>query len=785
MDEAVAHGIKSTAGVVTSAAVVMVCVFSIFATLSTPFFKQFGVGLAAAILIDATIVRAVLLPATMKLLGNWNWYLPRWLEWLPRLESGDIELPDEPEAELEPAPAPAKRPRVFTPGRITGLVLIGIVVVALGFLRSSSAAVSVPSGAKAGDLILKPCSYQTEDGSYKADCGTLVVPENRADPHSRLIALPVKRIRALSNRPATPIFRFQGGPGVTNMQFADASRFAQNHDVVLVGYRGVDGSVKLDCPEVESAVAHSTDLLAAKSLNAESDAFKACATRLRDSGVDLAGYGLMQQADDVEAARIALGYPKIDLLSESAGTRLALIYTWRYPKNVHRSVMIGVNPPGNFLWNPAVTDQQIHRYAALCAGDPSCSGRTGDLAATLRKTAGDMPDHWLFLPIKRGHVRVASFFGLMETTSGDAPLTAPMTLGSWLSAAKGDASGFWFESLLANLFYPKAFVWGEYAAVGRVDAAAAKAYYASGRADRSSILGKGDPASDFLWAGGRLVDSWPSEPGENAYSHMRRSDAETLLIGGALDFATPPQVATKELLPYLPRGHQVVLPGFGHTDSFWSDQPEAGTRLINTFFTSGRVDSSLYKPQTIDFTPAVSDASLGKGFAGTMLGLGLLTVLSLLWLPRRLHKRGHFGRKSSATLRSLYPILLGLGGWLAGVLVVVTTMPTVALADTLLAALSIGVPIGLCVYFAWTNRDWSAMTKSAGFAAALGGALVGARIGFGVTQDLMRLFTAIAGSLVGANLFLLVLDMAWDLRVRDRFAAGKPKETLAPRPLTG
>jgi putative drug exporter of the RND superfamily len=79
MDEAVAHGIKSTAGGVTSAATVMVAVFAIFGTLSMLFFKQFGVGLAAAILIDATIVRAVLLPAAMKLLGDWNWYLPRWV----------------------------------------------------------------------------------------------------------------------------------------------------------------------------------------------------------------------------------------------------------------------------------------------------------------------------------------------------------------------------------------------------------------------------------------------------------------------------------------------------------------------------------------------------------------------------------------------------------------------------------------------------------------------------------------------------------------------------------
>jgi len=85
-EDAVAHGIKTTAGVVTSAAIVMVFVFSIFGTLSMIMLKQFGVGLAAAVLIDATIVRGVLLPATMKLLGDWNWYLPRWLEWLPRLE---------------------------------------------------------------------------------------------------------------------------------------------------------------------------------------------------------------------------------------------------------------------------------------------------------------------------------------------------------------------------------------------------------------------------------------------------------------------------------------------------------------------------------------------------------------------------------------------------------------------------------------------------------------------------------------------------------------------------
>jgi uncharacterized membrane protein YdfJ with MMPL/SSD domain len=84
-DEAVEQGIRTTASTVTSAAAVMVAVFAIFATLRTLDIKQLGVGLSVAVLLDATLIRGVLLPAAMKLLGEWNWYLPRWLEWLPRL----------------------------------------------------------------------------------------------------------------------------------------------------------------------------------------------------------------------------------------------------------------------------------------------------------------------------------------------------------------------------------------------------------------------------------------------------------------------------------------------------------------------------------------------------------------------------------------------------------------------------------------------------------------------------------------------------------------------------
>jgi RND superfamily putative drug exporter len=84
-DDAIRLGITRTAGTVTSAAIIMVAVFGIFATLSLIMMQQMGFGLAVAVLIDATVVRAVLVPSTMKLLGEWNWYLPRRLEWLPTL----------------------------------------------------------------------------------------------------------------------------------------------------------------------------------------------------------------------------------------------------------------------------------------------------------------------------------------------------------------------------------------------------------------------------------------------------------------------------------------------------------------------------------------------------------------------------------------------------------------------------------------------------------------------------------------------------------------------------
>jgi pimeloyl-ACP methyl ester carboxylesterase len=675
--------------------------------------------------------------------------------------------------------------RSFTWARVVALLVTIVLLTGLTYLRVSSSpeTVSVSQGAHAGQLTMHPCTYPTENGAYRADCGTLVVPEDRADPRSRLIALPVTRVLARSSHPLAPIFRLNGGPGVTNMTFPQANRLAAQHDVVMVGYRGVDGSSVLNCPEVTAALENSADFLGKASLSAYSQAFASCAKRLERSGVDLAGYTLAEQAADIEAARVALGYQRIDLVSESEGTRLAMIYAWRYPNSVGRSVMIGVNPPGNFLYSGAEIDQGIERYSALCAQQPACRARTGNLAASMQHTAAHMPSRWYFLPIKPGNALVGTFYGLTDTTAAVSPLSGPMTLDSWISAAHGDPGGLWFLSLLSGLVFPQSFTWGEFASIGLADAHPADRYFSSG-ADRGSIIG--NPFTEFLWGAGGMAHAWPANPGENQYTRVQNSNVPTLLIGGPLDFETPAQNATKELLPHLPNGHQVILSGLGHAEDFWYYEPKASTQLLTKFYATGQVDTSRYTPNRVSFATSptqTAQTAIAKDLLAAMIGFALLAALWLLWIARRVRKHGAAGRMTSVVTRTILTVVLGLGGWLGAALVVLTLWPALSLSSELLGILAISVPIALGLYLAWTHRDWDRATKSLGLLAATAGALLGGWLGFTATSGLFAIVTTTIGAAAGGNLALIAVSV-----FRERSARGHgndPAATYAVAPAPG
>jgi pimeloyl-ACP methyl ester carboxylesterase len=683
------------------------------------------------------------------------------------------------EPTVQPRTEVAHRSRASA--RIAALVLLALAATGLGALRAASrpSVPVVPPAAEAGDLTLEPCTYATEDGPYDADCGTLVVAEDRTAPDSRLILLPIVRVRARSADPAEPIFRLEGGPGLTNMDFDRASRLVDDRDLVLVGYRGVDGSVQLDCPEVVSVYQRATDVLSQGFFDAKADALRACAARFAEAGVDPARYGLLQQIEDLEVARAALGYEHINLLSESAGTRTALVYAWQHPDRIHRSVMTGVNPPGNFLLDPATTDEQVGRYASRCADDEACRARTEDLAATVRSVVADVPTRWLLWRIEPANIQAGTAVGLTEPNPTLLPPGAPSFIDALLSAEEGDASGLWLTSaLLDELLGYLSGRGGQYAAFGNIDAGAAAAYFAAGAPDGYANLGYAATASS--WAGGQLAAAWPTDPQARQHHRPRTSDVETLLIGGELDFMTPPQRATDELLPHLPNGHEVVLDGIGHNFSFWHDQPDAGTRLITTFFASGEVDASLYTPQSVTFTPSLPLGRLARIVIGVLVALAALMAAPLVAMARHVRRRGGFGPVAGALLRSLYPILAGLGGWSLGALIVLAT-PGVSLMNELLAVLGIGIPVGLGVWLAWVPPDRKHSATMKGFVGALAGALLGGWLGFHAGGGVTSVGTTVIGAIVGANLALILLDL-WRTRSVGTPPTVPPVDVPAPDP---
>jgi hypothetical protein len=342
-----------------------------------------------------------------------------------------------------------------------------------------------------------------------------------------------------------------------------------------------------------------------------------------------------------------------------------------------------------------------------------------------------------------------------------------MTLDSWISAAQGDPSGLWLLSTMANLTLPQSFTWGEFASIGMADAQPVKRYFSSG-ANRGSIIG--DPLGEFLWGDGGMAHAWPANPGENQYTSVQDSSVPTLLIGGTLDFETPAQNATEELLPHLSNGHQVILSGLGHVDDFDAYEPSASTQLLTTFYATGQVDTSRYTPNVVSFATPQSQTAIAKDLVATMIGFALLAVIWLVVLAIRIRRRGGTGRKTGAWIRSAGPIVLGLGGWFLGALVVLRFWPSRPLDDQLLAVVSLAVPIWLGVYAGWVCTDTPKAMRAKGIGVAGVGAVVGAALGVHVISGLAALITAIIGAAVVSNLSLLVLDI-WTERAASQGTA--------------
>jgi pimeloyl-ACP methyl ester carboxylesterase len=462
-----------------------------------------------------------------------------------------------------------------------------------------------------------------------AACGTLVVPENWDRAGSRLIALPVVRIPASGSNPAEPVFYLQGGPGQSNLSWPPPDWLLENHDVVFVGYRGIDGTLTLPCPGVTRLLKTHVgkDLFSAQARIEYVAATQQCAAAFQEAGVDLSGYTIPGVVEDLEAARIALGYGQINLLGESYGTRVEQIYAYMHPESLHRLVLIGVNTPGHFVYDPAVFDGMIGHLSELCAQDVSCSSRTSDFAGTMYEVNHNMAKRWLFFNIDPDTVRLGTQFLLLDNPN------MPMVFDAYLAAAEGDPSGLAMLNLLTSIAPIDQQVFGDQISkAGTVDLE--KYGGIESVSLGNSIMGA--PMAEWIWP---LAEQWPLELIPRNLREFQESDVEMLLVNGTVDFSTPP-TALGEAAPYFHKAQTVLLPEFSHiTDVIETLQPEAFERLVTSYYDTGVADTSLYVYQPLSFQPGISLPVIARLLVVGMILLPALLILGVVLVLYRIRRR--------------------------------------------------------------------------------------------------------------------------------------------------
>ncbi len=460
------------------------------------------------------------------------------------------------------------------------------------FFMSFFFGVPQKSSAESGQLLtLESCTYKSGGKKYKALCGDLIVPENRSDPNSRMIALPVIKVPAIGDIvQVEPVFWLEGGPGQSNLKFNFPEWLVNEYDIVMIGYRGADGETEMNCPELTSALSQPDyPALSEQAMDLARDALQACSDRILAEGIDLQGYSIKETLADMETAREILGYDQINLFSNSYGTRLAQFYAQNYPEQIHRNLMVSVNPPGNFIWYPQRIEAQLEQYALLCAADEYCSGRTPDLIQSMQNALENVPDRWLFLKIDPEKVKMGSFAMLFQRG------TAPAVFDAYLAAEKGDYSGFALISLAAEMMIPNLGIWGHFYAMGGTDNLDGVDYRVMLMPEDSWF---GSPMSAQIWI---PSDGWQIYPVEEAYRVLQPSSVETLIVSGNIDFSTPAENAAEQLLPLLENGQQVILSDLGHVGDIISTEPGAFQNLAMRFYKEGVVDESLFTHQSINF----------------------------------------------------------------------------------------------------------------------------------------------------------------------------------------
>jgi pimeloyl-ACP methyl ester carboxylesterase len=434
-----------------------------------------------------------------------------------------------------------------------------------GGLLAAALALAPPAAAQGLQLSACQLPHPLHLTVVSAECGVLEVPENPAAPEGRRIALHLARVPAINRRrPEDALFVLAGGPGQGAADFFVAlsgafERIHRDRDVILLDQRGTGGSQPLDCPESEAQLYQSSE--------AEVTAFAAgCLAQLR-THTDPAYYTTSVAVADLERARAALGYPRIDLYGISYGTRVAQHYLRRYPARVRALILDGVVPPTLALGADVApaAEAALRRILARCVAQSACLARFHTpledyeaVSRTLRAQpvevsvadpANAVPRRVRF---DRDHLATVLRLG---SYNADYAALLPLFLNA---GAHGD-----YVPLAAQSLYLERSV--ESVAIGMHNSVVCSEdvpYWKAQDLNRAVLDATfmGSAEVDALQA---LCRSWPRGPVDADFHEALRSDVPALFLSGGDDPVTPPAYAHLAAAGFS-AARELSLPGFGH-----------------------------------------------------------------------------------------------------------------------------------------------------------------------------------------------------------------------------
>jgi pimeloyl-ACP methyl ester carboxylesterase len=483
------------------------------------------------------------------------------------------------------------------------LICLSVGIFALRMSFASEVNLATYSAVKI--LSEEPCVYK----EYSATCGEIQVPENHFNPVGKKINLPYQLVKgSVSEGVERPVVMpLGGGPGMTNM-VAPSKEILDVADVLLVGFRGIDGSVDLSCPEIDVAFVKESRLFAPQSQNNIQAAFDQCLKRLQEEGIDTSVYNPQQSVEDMEAVRDALEIDKVSLLSGSYGTRLAQYYAMQHPQSLNRIVMVATNPPGRFVWVPELVDNIMNAYGIDNAPQVLAS----------------MPESWMGISLDPARIGINTFALLYSTDS------AAMAINAFEDAGNGDYAGLAIMSLIHDMMVSGMMNWGHLLLMaGSVDFDKERNYRADLAATDDSF---GSPMAMFLMT---IISNDALTILPDDFRYLKPITTPTLVIGGSLDISTPAVLAEKELMPYLENG-SVIRVGFaGHYDLWKKPVRE----LMALYLKDGTIPVDFDLPK-----PSFEAGFLTLSRIAKLTPVAGVLVLVLLWFAIRFIIRKVKGR---------------------------------------------------------------------------------------------------------------------------------------------